>query len=178
MEIYSSQIIEFPVDTVYYLVKDHLTELVPYLRNVRRIEVASREELADGRVCFVNRWYAAGEIPKAVQAVIKPEMLTWLDRATWDDKDKTCRWTIETMFFKDNVKCSGVNYYKPEGDHKTKLEITGDLTIMVKGIPGVPKLLEKTIASQVEKFIVRLLTPNMSSLARGVAEHLSRKART
>jgi|YNPNPStandDraft_1061719.scaffolds.fasta_scaffold06463_5 hypothetical protein len=176
MQVYSSQIIEYPIDVVYPLVRDNLKDLVPYLQNVKRIEVESRQDLGDGRVRLVNRWYAVGEIPKVVQSVIKPEMLTWLDTATWDDKEKTCRWDIETMFFKENVKCSGINYYKPEGDGKTRLEITGDLTIVLKGIPGVPKLLEKKIASQVEKFIVRLLTPNMSSLARGVSEHLSREA--
>jgi hypothetical protein len=175
MEVYSAQIIDFPVDVVYPLVRDNLKELVPYMQNVKRIETESHEALGEGRIRLVNRWYAVGEIPKVVQVMIKPEMLTWLDTALWNDAEKTCQWEISTMFFRENVRCSGINYYTPQGKDKTKLEITGDLTIQVKGIPGVPRLLEKKIGSQVEKFIVKLLTPNMSSLAQGISQYLSKK---
>ena len=79
------------------------------------------------------------------------------------------------MFFKDNVSCKGVNYYRSEGKDKTKLEITGDLTVQTKGIPGIPRLLEKKAAGQIEKFIVKLLSPNMQSLGQGVSQYLKDK---
>jgi hypothetical protein len=175
MEIYTAQVIDFPMEKVYPLVRDNLRELVPYMENVKRIETESREALGEGRIRLVNRWYAMGEIPKVIQTIIKPEMLTWLDTAIWNDAEKMCQWEIKTMFFKENVRCSGINYYKPRGKDRTTLEITGDFTIELKGIPGVPRLLEKKIGSQVEKFIVRLLTPNLASLAKGISQYLSKK---
>jgi hypothetical protein len=174
MEIYSAQVIDFAIDKVYPLVRDNLNDLVPYLQNVKRIETEAKEDLGEGRIRLINRWHGKGEIPKVVQSIVKPEMITWLDTAVWNDEDKSCHWEIQTMFFKDNIRCKGINYYKPQGQDRTKLEITGDLTIHLKGIPGVPRLLEKKISSQVEKFIVKLLTPNMSSLAQGVNQYLSK----
>jgi len=175
MEIHSAEIIDFAIDVVFPLVRDNLNELIPYMQNVKRIETESREAAGEGRIRLVNRWHAKGEVPKVVQTIVKPEMLTWLDTAIWDDGQKTCQWEITPMFFKGNVSCSGTNYYKPQGKDRTKLEITGDLTIQVKGIPGVPRLLEKKIASQIEKFIVKLLTPNLTSLARGISQYLTEK---
>lgn len=172
MKFQSSQAIPFPVDTVFRLVRDRLQELVPFLPNVKTIETESREELENGRILLVNRWYGKGEIPVIVQKLVKPEALTWLDTATWDEEARTCSWNIKTMFLQDNINCAGVNYYRQEGRGKTRMEITGDLTISTKGVPGVPRLLEKKVSGQVEKVVVSLLTPNLESLAQGVIGYL------
>lgn len=172
MKFESKQSIPFGVDEVFYLIRDNLPALVPYLPNVRRIENESRVEESAGRVRLVNRWHGKGEVPKVAQKMVQPDKLTWLDTATWDENDKTCRWEITPMFFRESVSCRGVNYYKAESPSRTRLEITGDLVIQPRGIPGVPRLLEKKVAEQIEKFIVKLLTPNLASLAVGATRCL------
>ncbi len=175
MKFESSQIIPFPIEQVFYLVRDQLEELVPFLPNVNKIEAQSKEEEGEGKVRIVNRWHGKGEIPKVARKLVSPDKLTWLDTAVWDDKERTCQWEITTMFFKENVACKGINYYSPEGENKTRLQITGDMTIRAKGIRGVPRLLEKKVSEQVEKFVVKLLTPNLESLAQGVTRYLKEK---
>ena len=177
MKFESSQVIPFPLEDVNRLVRDNLQELVPYLPNVRRIDAESREEVGKGQIRFVNRWHGKGEVPKVAQKLVQPDKLAWLDTATWDENEKTCRWEITPMFFRENVACRGVNFYRAEGPGKTRMEITGDLTIQSKGIPGIPRLLEKKIAEQIEKFIVKLLTPNIGSLAEGATRYLQEKGK-
>jgi len=45
MQFQSSQVIDFPIERVFFLVRDCLAELVPFLPNVKKIEVDSREEV-------------------------------------------------------------------------------------------------------------------------------------
>jgi len=173
MKFQSSQVIPFDVDRVFCVVRDDLQNLVPFMPNVKKIEVESVDNPGEGRIKLVNRWYGKGEIPKMIQKIIQPEMLTWLDTAVWDEMEKTCQWEIKTMFFQDHVSCQGINTYKPEGKDKTRLDINGDLTVQTKGFPGIPKLLEKKASGQIEKFIVKLLSPNFASLATGVTQYLN-----
>ena len=175
MKFESSQIIPFPIEQVFHLVRDQLEELVPFLPNVNKIEAQSKEEEGEGKVRIVNRWHGKGEIPKVARKLVSPDKLTWLDTAVWDDKERTCQWEITPMFFQENVGCKGINYYRPEGENKTRLQITGDMTIRAKGIRGVPRILEKKVSEQVEKFVVKLLTPNLESLAQGVTRYLQGK---
>jgi len=174
MQFTSSQVIPFPVDEVFVLVRDRLQDLVPYLPNVVKIVLESRQE-SDGRVVSVrNRWYGKADIPRAVGKLVDPEKIAWVDIATWDSEEKSCRWEIQPMFFRDHVTCSGVNRYLPQGN-STRLEITGDLTVQTRGVPGVPRVLAGKISGQVEKFIVKLLTPNLDSLAQGVTRFLENR---
>ena len=107
--------------------------------------------------------------------MVKPDKLTWLDTALWDEKEGTCRWEITPMFFQDAVSCKGVNRYKVEDGDKTVLEMTGELTIRAEEVKGVPKFLGKKVSGQIEKFVVKLLTPNLTTLADGVTEYLQKK---
>lgn len=78
---------------------------------------------------LVNVWHGGGEIPKAAQAVLSEAMLSWTDRATWNEDDWTCRWTIETHAFTEAVHCTGINRFIEDGPNATLLEIRGTLTI-------------------------------------------------
>jgi len=172
MRFESRQIIPFPLEDVFRLIRDRLQELVPYLPNVKKIDTESRQQVGNGQIRLVNRWHGKGEIPKVAQKLVQPEKLAWLDTAVWDENDRTCRWEISPMFFRDNVSCKGANFYRAEGPDRTCMEITGEILIRTKGIPGVPRLLENKISEQIEKFIVKLLTPNLGSLAEGVTRYL------
>ncbi len=173
MEIKSNDVVEFPIDLVFTTLRDNLPEFASTIPNVKKVEVNSRDEVDDHTVRLVSRWYGKGEIPKVVRSVVKPEMISWLDTAVWDEKEHTCRWELETYFFKENVKCAGVNYYRAKGKGKTEIEITGNLEVTVRGIRGVPRLLERKIQPQIEKFIVKLVTPNLKKINEGLRIYLA-----
>jgi hypothetical protein len=166
MKLEADARIAFPREVVYSTYRDRLPALVPYLPNIKGITVQKRED--QGAVSkLVNLWEAKGEVPKVAQSVIKPEMLAWLDHATWDQDAWTVDWRIETRMFTENVKCFGHNTYEADGSG-CLLKIRGELNVDLKGIPGVPRLLAGTVAPHVEKFVIALLTPNLLSVAKGL----------
>ncbi|HND30359.1 MAG TPA: hypothetical protein PLA94_10185, partial [Myxococcota bacterium] len=134
----------------------------------------SRKERPGG-VSLHNEWVGKGEIPKVAQGIIRPEMLRWDDYAEWDDARSLVEWTIKIRVFSENFKCSGVNRFVEEGPGRTRVNLTGNLELSLKDIPGVPRILAGTIAPQVEKFIVALIKPNLEQTNEAVGKYLDSK---
>lgn len=171
----SYQEIPFPVEQVFELVRDRLSGLVPFLPNIEKIEPVFREESGPGRVKIVNRWHGKAEIPSVLARFLPAGVLGWTDTAMWDEGERSCRWRIEPAFLGGQVRCEGINLYRSgPGGVETRLEIRGDLTVAPDGLPGVPRLLQRKAAEQIEKFVTKLLTPNLDSLARGVTRFLEK----
>lgn len=165
--------IAFPRDTVYQTFRDKLVELKPYLPTVKDIEQTSYERDGDD-VKIVNIWYAADEdIPTVASKFIKPEMLRWTDRATWHDGAHACDWDMEVGFLQEAISCSGTTYYREKGE-KTEVHITGELRVDASKIPGVPRLIAGKVGDAVEKFVVKMITPNLKEVNRGAEKFLEK----
>lgn len=175
MKIESSDRIPFPVETVFSLLRDRLGEVVPFLPNVKRVEDLEREELGEGRVRIVRRWFGKGEIPKVAQKVLKPEMLSWVDTAVWDEQRHLCAWELSHDAFAKQFRCSGETSYREVGEKATAIELKGDLSIDLKEIPGIPRLLARSVGPAVEKVLVNMITPNLSDLPKGLSAYLSQQ---
>jgi hypothetical protein len=174
MELRADATIPFPRPMVFAAYRDNLMELLPYLPNVRGIEIKSREE-KDGKVSFVNVWSGGGDIPAAARAFVSEKMLSWDDIATWNENDFTCSWVIKTHAFSDAVDCHGGNKFIEKDANTTILEIRGVLTIDGKKIPGVPGFLANKVAKTVEDMLVNKIQPNLVSTASGLAKFLADK---
>ena len=174
MKLEADARIAFPREVVFSAYRDRLAELVPYLPNVRSIEVQERTDSVggvEGRTNMVNIWSANADIPKLLQGVVPPDAVKWTDRAEWDQSLWTCKWQIEPAVFTRNVRCGGLNTYREENG-QTLLEIRGHLEVDPTGIPGVPRLLAGKVAPMVESFIVNLIKPNLVSVADGLGQFL------
>ena len=164
--------IAYERDTVYETFRDKLIELKPFLPTVKDIEQESYERDGD-TVHIVNVWYAADEdIPSIASKFIKPEMLQWTDRATWHDDSKSCDWDMEVGFLQEAISCDGTTYYREKGD-RTEVHITGELRVDAKKIPGVPRLVAGKVGDAVEKFVVKMITPNLKEVNRGAEKYLA-----
>ncbi len=175
MKIDVVDIIPYPLETVFRTLRDDMVSLVPYLPNVDEIVVKERKELDDGKVEYVNWWRASSEIPTVARAFVKPDMTNWTDFAIWDEREWSCDWRQETAFFTDRIHCSGRNTYRSLGPEETRLVIKGELTIDVKGIKGIPRLMAPTIGAGIEKFVVSLITPNFKKMSEGLIGYLRDK---
>jgi hypothetical protein len=175
MKIESVDVIPYSRDLVFSTLRDKLVEMVPYLPNIKTIEEKEREDLGDGSTRVFNWWKAKSEIPKVARAIVKPEMLHWNDHAIWNEKSWTVDWRLETNFFTDRVNCEGRNVYRALDDDRTELAIHGELTIDVKNIKGVPRIMAGTIGSGIEKFVVTLIAPNFKTLNKGLIKYLASK---
>lgn len=164
--------VDYPLEKVYATFRDHLAEMQPYLPTIESIDVESYERVDEDTVKIVNIWRAAdSEVPKLAQKFIKPEMMMWTDRATWKDDKFLCHWDMEVGFLKDAISCSGTTTYTSQGD-KTKVHIKGDLKVDARQIPGVPRLVAGKVGDTVEKFVVKMITPNMTEVNRGCEKFL------
>lgn len=163
-------------ETVYKTFRDSLVELLPYLPDVKNIDVKERTEEGDEVVKVVNLWKAnPEEIPKLAQAFIKPEMLEWTDYASWDQGKWSCDWDMEVGFLSDAVTCRGTTTYEERGEGRTEVSIRGELKVDGKKIPGVPRLAAGKVGSVIEAFVVKMITPNLTQVNRGIERYLSQK---
>lgn len=171
MIISSSACIPFPRSLVYATYRDKLTEIVPYLPNVQRIEIKSRDEV-DGLTHFVNEWHGSGEIPAIARAVLSEAMLSWTDHAIWNDPEFTTEWRIETHVFSEAVHCFGKNRFLEDGS-STLIESLGKLTIDPKQIKGVPQFVAGRVVQIVENFLSQRIEPNLLQVSEGVRRYLN-----
>jgi hypothetical protein len=72
------------------------------------------------------------------------------------------------------VKSSGTNRFLESGSG-TLFEIHGDLTCDSSKVPGVPKLLARTVNNAAEKLLVGQIGPNLVQVAKGVGKFLARE---
>lgn len=175
MEIKAVSVLEYPRKVVFETYRDKLVDLVPFLPNVDRIEVKSRQEVSPDVIKLDNLWSAKADIPMVVQSIVKPEMLQWIDHAVWNQSEWSCQWSFELMFMKEYVQVSGKNYFYELEPNKTQMDINGDLSIDVAKIPGIPKFLASTVKPQVEKFIRMLITPNLTKVNQGLEDYLKKQ---
>jgi hypothetical protein len=175
MELRADSLLPFPRSVVFQAYRDDLVKLLPYLPNVRGIEVKSREEQGDV-VKMLNVWKGGGEIPAAARAFLSEAMLSWDDIATWNAADFTCAWHIKTHAFTEAVRCEGKNRFVEEAGG-TRLEIRGVLEIDARKIKGVPSLLAGKVGKMVEEVLAGKIQPNLVEVSRGLEKYLAERAK-
>ncbi len=173
MKLDVSAALPFPREVVFTTYRDHMSELVPYLTNVRAITVTSRVDEGDV-VKLVNRWKGGGEIPAVVRKFLSAELMEWDDIAKWDTTRFTCEWQVVVPAFKDAVDARGVTTFTEAGA-STRITISGELKVDAGKVKGVPRLLSGTVSPAIESFLVGSIKPNMVAQAKGVEKFLSRR---
>lgn len=169
--------IHFDREKVFTTFRDELVEFVDYLPNIESIDVESYERTDEDTVEVVNIWEATEkDVPALARKFIEPEMLRWTDYATWQEDDWVCDWEMEVGFLKDAITCTGQTRYLDAGDGTTKIHIDGDLEVDASQIPGVPKLVANKVGNAVERFVVKLIEPNLTDVNRGLEKYLDSQA--
>lgn len=169
MKINSESRIAHPLAEVYAVYRDRLPEVAAFIPDIKEIRAESQEPTAAGLKRH-NRWIADREIPRMVQGFIKPSMLQWNDYASWNDASTHCDWVLQIPAFPDNVSAAGRTALFADGS-STRIVLTGTLEIN-PNFPGLPKLVARRLAPQLEKFIVMLITPNMERVNHAIGDFL------
>lgn len=175
MQIQSESLIRHPLERVYLAYRDELPALVPLIPDIREIVVRSRQETPSGPE-IVNLWVAKREPPRAVATVVKAEWFQWEDHARWNDAGHYVDWRLVIPAFPDRVRCGGRNAYVADGPDRTRVILTGELKIDLHNFPGVPGFLARSVGPAVEKFIVELVTPNLTRVNHSLERYLDEKA--
>jgi hypothetical protein len=171
MELTSKTIIPAPLNTVYDLVKNDLSKIVPYLPNVEKIEVLESQS-NESKTNIINKWYAKADMPRALKKFVKPEIFSWKDTAIWDDDIKEVKYTLESFLANDLFDAHGNNAFKSVGENETELIVYCSVKIYPEKVPGVPRLLARTVSPLIEGLVEKLLGPNLKSLGTGINDYL------
>jgi hypothetical protein len=166
MELTATTRVTFPREHVFKTYRDRIVETVPFLPNIRSIEVKERRD-EGGKTDMVNVWTGKTELPLLAKRLIKADMLSWTDRASWDEAIWQVKWRIETHAFPGLLECTGHTDFVESGTG-TEIKICGDLFLRVERA-HLPRLL----AAPIEKLIVTALKPNLLSTGEGVARLLA-----
>jgi hypothetical protein len=167
-----------PAQKVFELLRDHQHDLIPYLNDVDEISVLERKDLDGGKVNIINLWRGSNaKAPSMIQKFLSPDLLSWKDHALWHSEPPLrAEWRLEPKIGGTLFECDGVTTIEPNGDDACRIRVDGNLRIYPERMPGVPKFLAGRLKSKVEAFVVKLLVPNMQTMALGVDAYFEDKA--
>jgi len=118
------------------------------MQNVSSVKLIERVDYPDGRIHVKMEFCAHGQIPKAVQHLLKPEMLTWREISTWDPATKRYNFEVKPHYFSNMFSCRGYWGYAERGPKKTAQFVDGVLEIK---IPIFGPIVEKAVWPVLEK---------------------------
>lgn len=176
MEIKTDVTLPFPRERVFATYRDRLPELLAYLPNIRGLDIEKREE-RDGATYLVNAWKGGGEIPSVARSFLSESMLAWTDHATWKPADFLCEWRTEVHAFPGALQSAGFNRFVELPGGQTRIEFRGTLTCDASKVPGVPKLLARSINGTVEKLFVGKIGENLAAVGQGIGKLLEKEGK-
>ena len=88
------------------------------------------------------------EVPKVVQHLIKPEMLSWIEETTYDRKKKTYHTKITPFYFKNVFFCENRGYFVKKSE--TEILRVNDGILNIK-IPVFGTFIEEQIIAHMKQ---------------------------
>ncbi|MDJ0865853.1 MAG: alpha/beta hydrolase [Myxococcota bacterium] len=174
--------VSHPAAKVLETMIERMEDIAPFLPNIESIETQSRRETGHGRVRIVRRWQGHAEtVPAALRPFLSRDLMAWIDTAVWTPEAWRVEWSQESCAgaLAGLYACSGVNFFEPHPDdpeRATRIRITGELQVDPLALPGLPHALSARMADQIERFVVDLITPNLTDVAKGLQGYLDDRA--
>ncbi|GBD27575.1 hypothetical protein HRbin30_02926 [bacterium HR30] len=180
MEFCRETKVHYPAALLLETMIERMEEIVPFLPNIASIETLTKKKHRDGTWEIVRRWEARAEqVPSVARRFLSAELLQWLDYALWVPAEYKVEWRQEPVYraARGLYQCHGTNFFLPDSkdpNNTSRVRVSGFLEVHPERLPGVPAFLARRIAPQVEKFIIRLIEPNLAELAQGLETYLDR----
>lgn len=174
MEIKTDVTLPFPRARVFVTYRDRLNDLLVFLPNIRGLAIKSRDG-EGGVVRLVNEWKGGGEIPSVARGFLSESMLAWTDHATWKEAEHVCAWRTEVHAFPGALQSSGENRFVELPDGRTRIEFRGQLVCDASKVPGVPKLLSRSLNGTIEKIFVGKIQENLTAVGEGIGKLLAKE---
>ena len=162
--LHFDQVISIDLDAAWQSLHEDLCRLHAGLPNVRHIRELERR---DSRVTPAQIDYAWGIDQAVVPAVARPFLRDLLDEVRsdthWHHDDRR----VEFLFYSEGLRelfsCRGCFLLADQGQH-TRMQIIAELEVSPHELPGVPKLLSRTIMPAVERVVRDVISPSLEAL--------------
>lgn len=164
-----------PVDRVLVMLRDRLTDLVPYLDTVDAIAELERRE--EGAVVHItNAWQGNSlGVPAFARPFVTRAMTSWKDHASWDSEARTVAWTFEPSRFAKLYTCAGKNHIRALDPTTTELELSGSLVIYPEHLP-LPGPIARKFAPKITSWIVGKIQPNLLLVPKAIEAFFQHEA--
>lgn len=149
MKMKAEYIFDGPTDMVWEAREKRFENPEKFPELQKHVELDRKEE--GDKIYSKREIELASSVPKALQAVLKPDMLKCVDNSVYDLKEGTHKWDIKPKFKTSAFTCTGWSKYtdfEENGEKKTKREIV--LEVKVK-MPVVGKMAEQFILDAYKK---------------------------
>jgi hypothetical protein len=172
MRIDETQTLTHPARLVFETLRDKTPELASIMPNVESVAVLERRE-EPPIVHLYNKWQATNDdVPGIIRPFVKKDLLSWYDRAAWDESGLLCRWQLESVVGRDCFTCSGTTRITEVGEGSSVFTINAELRVDPDHVPGVPRFLGRKIQEPLERFIGATIRPNLTKIASAVQRFL------
>ena len=143
------RVFDYPIDDVvtFFMEGDGTPYDLQELENVTDWKVIKEKDV-DGKRIGTKQWCAHAQIPKALQHVVSPRMLTWYEHSIWDRSARLYKFKIEPFFLKKHVKCQGQTVFESRGPNQCARIFTIQLHV---DIPIVGSMFEKLVMEHLKK---------------------------
>jgi hypothetical protein len=128
---------------------------VPGLAHRDLLEANNRGGLRSWRF----RVRADEDVPPAARAVLRPELLTWVEESSYDPAARTIAWRIVPDHFRAYAEAHGIATLAPDGDRRVRRTIEGEVRVRVP-----------LLGARIEAMIVERLRRSYDAVARAEAD--------
>ena len=158
-------VVKEPADRLYETVRDRLPEIAAMMDDVESVRVLERKQQTKGRLLLVNEWRARLRLPALLEGLLEAGSLGWIDRAQWDDADRSCRWAIEPLFLPGQVSCAGRSHYEPAmGGRGARVTFEGEIAIALERLSTLAGPLEPAVAGLAESIVTTVIPRNFRKI--------------
>jgi hypothetical protein len=159
---------DFPIDTVVDLLME--TEGLYDLKDLPNVQTNTPIECRDegDRKLIKNKWCVHGQIPKAAQKLIKPEMLTFVEDSVWDRRDRTYSTKIIPNYLANLINCRHKLEFFDNGDGRTRRVLSGFFELKV---PIIGSLFELAVVQQLKNNAEEDFKLGNNAIKKYIAEH-------
>lgn len=162
--LHFDQVITVDLDAAWQSLHEDLCRLHAGLPNVRHIRELERSGTAAAPARIDYAW---GIDQAVVPTVARPFLRDLLDEVRsdthWHHDDRR----VEFLFYSEGLRelfsCRGYFLLADQGRH-TRMQVIAELDVTPHELPGVPKLLSRTIMPAVERVVRDVISPSLEAL--------------
>lgn len=164
MELHFERVIPVPRDAAWRVFHDNIEALAPWLPHVEHIRVLGRQAAGERQSRFEHAWGLDQAVIPGVARPFLGDLLRELRSSTCWHHDHH---QVEFEFFLDTieglVECDG-RFVLQSDEGGTRITITAKLEVYPHVLPGVPKLLSKTVRPAVKRVVEETISPTLQAL--------------
>jgi hypothetical protein len=163
-------VVRCPPERLFATMRDRMPELAASLNDIERIDELERREEPQGTV-VVSRWQPRPILPAMLQARLGPDGVHWLDRAQWNETERTCRWSIEPSLGEGAITCAGETVFEPAmAGRGTRVRFAGNVSIDEAYLGSLVGAFRGPVRSMVETIATSMIPANFRTMAETAAK--------